>query len=274
MHKKFNEVKPYSYFLQRKSDGLKYVGVRYANVRLNLTPDQDFGKVYFTSGKLMKDFKRHPEKYTYRLCYTFDSIEEMFEWEKRVTLRVYRKSDWANQGWCSNYGENPEIGKLISEGKRAIKRSGKTSIEQGAETLKDWIWNTDEGATHREEISIRQKALWAVRTEEDIAAVQDKRKSNMDFKSAREKARVKLDMVGEDGLTGNQRNALKARDTRKARGLDSIIGKKRDDAFKKKLGEMSEEEFEDYCANRSNRFINNCKTKRRKYLEQLNSSNE
>ena len=61
-HKEFNEVKPYTYFLQRKSDGVKYVGARYANVKLNLTPNQDFGKVYFTSGKLRKDFKNNPDK--------------------------------------------------------------------------------------------------------------------------------------------------------------------------------------------------------------------
>lgn len=50
-HKYFNEVYPYGYFLMRKSDGMKYVGIRYKNVKLNLTPLQDFGKVYFTSGR-------------------------------------------------------------------------------------------------------------------------------------------------------------------------------------------------------------------------------
>lgn len=53
-YKNFDSVQPYGYFLVRKSDGLKYIGVRYANVKLNLTPSEDFARVYFTSGKLKK----------------------------------------------------------------------------------------------------------------------------------------------------------------------------------------------------------------------------
>jgi hypothetical protein len=119
-HKNFDIVQPYGYFLIRKADNYKYVGVRYANVKLNLTPNEDFGRVYFTSGKLRKEFKANPDAFEYRLCYTFDNTEDMFEWERKVTLRVYKKPDWANQGWCSNYGDNPIIGSLISAGKNRV----------------------------------------------------------------------------------------------------------------------------------------------------------
>lgn len=43
-HKYFNEVYPYAYYLVRKRDKLKYVGVRYANVRLGLTPNETFDR--------------------------------------------------------------------------------------------------------------------------------------------------------------------------------------------------------------------------------------
>lgn len=70
-HKNFDSVYPYGYLLIRKSDNTKYVGIRYANVKKNLTPNQDFGKVYFTSGRLRKQFKKNPENFEFRIAYTF-----------------------------------------------------------------------------------------------------------------------------------------------------------------------------------------------------------
>ena len=273
-HSKFNEVYPYTYYLIRKSDGLKYVGARYANVKLNLTPEQDFAKVYFTSGRLKKDFKNNPENYEFRLCYTFDTIEEMYDWERRVTLKVYKRKDWANQGWSTNYGDNPGIGKLISEGKNRTIKDGRTTIEVGAEKLKDWVWNTKEGELWRKEISERKTRFWENISDDVRQEISRKRSEKMDFKAARKKPAVTLSKVGEDGLTGNQRNALKAKETRARNGTDSLIGKKRDARFKKILGEMSEEDFEKYCEGRSKRFIGICKTGRRKYLEDSQKYNE
>jgi len=37
-HKRFNEVKPYTYCILRKSDGMRYHGVRIHNVKLELSP--------------------------------------------------------------------------------------------------------------------------------------------------------------------------------------------------------------------------------------------
>lgn len=268
-HKQFDSVKPYGYFLVRKSDNMKYVGIRYANVKYNLTPNQDFGKVYFTSGRLEKEFKSNPENFWFKICYTFDSIDDLFSWERKITLRIYKKLDWANQGWGQNYGDNPIIGNLISEGKNAVGNDGKTSVERGAEKLKDWIWNTEEGAEHRLAISKRISEMRANWSEERTAEVQAKRIQSMDFVAASRKAQDTMREVGEDGLTTLQRKAKKSHETLKANGKASQLGKERDAKFTKKLGEMSEEDFKNWCFGRDIRTINAAITRRNKYLNQV-----
>ena len=51
--KEFNKVKPYTYFIKRKSDNMKYHGVRWAN---KIAPINDFANIYFGSSKSNKDF--------------------------------------------------------------------------------------------------------------------------------------------------------------------------------------------------------------------------
>ena len=268
-HKKFDSVLPYGYFLVRKSDNKKYVGIRYANVKKNLTPTEDFGRIYFTSGRLKKEFKKNPDNFWFKLCYTFDNIEEMFEWERKIALRIYKRPDWANQGWGQNYGENPEIGNLISEGRLAVGKDGKTSSERGAEKLKDGIWNTEEGAEHRSEISSRISKMRSEYSEDKEAEIQAKRKLKMDFKAASAKAQETMRVVGDDGLTALQRKARKSHQTLKDSGKASILAKERDAKYTKKLGEMSEEEFQLWCIGRHIRTINSAKSRRDKYLQQV-----
>lgn len=268
-HKQFDKVYPYSYFLVRKSDGMKYVGIRYANVKKNLTPSEDFGKVYFTSGRLRKEFKNNPENFEYRLCYTFDNIEEMFEWEKNVVLKVYKRHDWANQGWGPNFGENPLIGNLIREGLYKKDSCGKTAKEKQTEKFVDWVWNTEEGVNWRVNISKRISNMLDNFSEEKKAEIQQKRKQSMDFKAASVKAQKTMREVGADGLTGLQRKARKSHQKLKESGKASELGKERDAKYTKKLGEMSEEEFELWCEGRSPRTINGAISRRNKYLKQI-----
>jgi hypothetical protein len=93
----------------------------------------------------------------------------------------------------------------------------------------------------------------------------------MDFKATAAKARDTLSVVGDDGLTGHQRNSRAAAETRKANGSDSIAGKKRDALFTKKVGEMTEEEFEKLCFGKAKCFVNGAKTRRKRYQERLRS---
>lgn len=271
--KLFESVKPYGYFLRRKSDGMKYVGVRYANVKLNLTPSQDFGKVYFTSGRLRKEFKRNPENFEFRLCYTFDSMESMWDWEKKVVMRVYKYPTWANRGWSTNFGEHYTIGKLISQGKHKIGEDGKNSIERGAEALKDWL-QTEEGLKDVEERSERMRRAWREKSPEELKAWKDKRNASMDFEAAAKKAAITLSKVGEDGLTGFQRNSRKATEKMIAEGTMSRIGKDRNKALNKKVGEMTEEEFEKFCENKALCFRKGMLTRRNNYIRNRDSINE
>lgn len=272
--KQFDSVKAYGYFLTRKSDGLKYVGIRYANVKLNLTPSEDFGKVYFTSGKLKREFKNNPEAFTFRLCYTFDNLEEMWDWEKKVTMRVYKRKDWANQGWASNYGDNPEIGRLISEGKNFVGKDGLTSTQRGAEKLKEWIYNTEEGLLYRKDLSQRLSNAWNTKSPEEIDLWKKRRHESMDFKAAAEKASITLALVGEDGLTGRQRNARAAVETMRESGMLSKLGKDRNETLNRKVGEMTEEEFEKFCEGKALCFQKGMLTRRLNYRRNQEGINE
>lgn len=272
--KLFNSVKPYGYFLKRKSDGMKYVGVRYANVKKNLTPANDFGKVYFTSGRLKKEFKTNPENFEFKLCYTFDTIDEMWEWEKKVVMRIYKYAVWANRGWSTNFGENYGIGNLISQGKYKVGIDGKTSIERGADSLREWLNTTKEGQIDLQNRSDRMKSAWSSKTPEEIQAWKDKRIASMDFKAASEKARQTNSQIGEDGLSGYQRGARKAADKMLIEGTMSKIGKDRNVALNRKVGEMTEEEFDKFCENKAVCFQKGMLTRRNNYIRNRDSSNE
>jgi len=93
-HKNFNNVYAYTYYIKCKNTGKKYHGVRYGNIKKNLSPLEDFAKVYFTSGKLHEDFKQNTSDYSYRICLTFDSVEEALEYESLVNTKLMYRDDW------------------------------------------------------------------------------------------------------------------------------------------------------------------------------------
>lgn len=93
-HKRFDEIFAYTYWIKCKNTGRKYHGVRYANIKLALTPIEDFANVYFTSGKLKEDFERCSADFEYKLCLTFDSLEEALEYESMVNTKLMYRKDW------------------------------------------------------------------------------------------------------------------------------------------------------------------------------------
>lgn len=104
-HKIFNQVYPYVYYIEHIETSIKYFGVRYANIKQNRTPLNDFLKYYFTSIKSkefswFKDLLRSDlSKFKFRLVATFDTKEEAILYEKKITKKIYKKSNWANM--CS-----------------------------------------------------------------------------------------------------------------------------------------------------------------------------
>lgn len=96
--KEFDKVKPYCYILTRLTDGKKYFGFRWYNIKKNRSPNEDFGQYYFSSKKRVKDqFKKDPNKFKFRLVCTFDSIEEGHQYEVKQNETKIRNPNWLNQ---------------------------------------------------------------------------------------------------------------------------------------------------------------------------------
>lgn len=101
-HYNYNTVYPYTYYVKHLETNIKYYGVRYGNVRNNVTPNDDFGFKYFTSIEStefmwFKDlFMSNPECFEYRIHYTFDDYIEAISYEQSFIRKILRKKDWAN----------------------------------------------------------------------------------------------------------------------------------------------------------------------------------
>lgn len=61
----YTNVLPYVYKITNKETGEFYIGSRFANVKLGLTPEEDLFIKYFTSSKLSKEIKNNIDKYNF-----------------------------------------------------------------------------------------------------------------------------------------------------------------------------------------------------------------
>lgn len=115
-HKRFDGIYAYTYWIKCNETGRKYHGVRYANVKRHITPNEDFAKIYFTSGKLKEDFENNITKYSYKICLTFDSVEEALEHESLVNTKLMYKGDW--EVWNNNKAivnkVSPSLGRKVT----------------------------------------------------------------------------------------------------------------------------------------------------------------
>jgi hypothetical protein len=98
--REINEIRPYTYLLKFKPTGQVYYGVRTKNIKLGLTPLQDFMFNYTTSSKqinkLIKEYGI--ESFEYEIRRTFDTIPQADYWEQSVLRRchVVNDSRWIN----------------------------------------------------------------------------------------------------------------------------------------------------------------------------------
>lgn len=103
-HKKFKDVLPYTYLIKHKPTGFLYHGIRYSNISNNRTPYEDLGKYYFGSSVSfksifnLKKFKQSPEDYEYKLCWTFNSVEDALIYEERVNKRIIQRTESISKG--------------------------------------------------------------------------------------------------------------------------------------------------------------------------------
>lgn len=119
-HRKFNEIYPYTYYIRRKSDGLQYHGVRIHNIKLKLSPTEDFGIKYFSSGKFKKEFKLTPQNFEWKIKWTFDDKNEAILHEQKINKKIYKKNLWLNA--CANY--IPVESSKISRKKSLLEKYG------------------------------------------------------------------------------------------------------------------------------------------------------
>lgn len=105
------EIHPYTYTITRISDGLQYHGVRYRNIKTGISPINDLGKRYFTSGIFKKDFRSTPSNFSTKIRWTFSSIEDALLWESLVNRRLMHRKTWANAAigkGCADVGKLKE----------------------------------------------------------------------------------------------------------------------------------------------------------------------
>jgi hypothetical protein len=100
--KLINEIKPYTYLVKFKPTGKVYYGSRCQNAtKFNRTPAEDFWHRYTTSSENINNLinEHGKEAFEYEIRRTFNSVEEMANWETRVLTRcrVLEKQDqWMN----------------------------------------------------------------------------------------------------------------------------------------------------------------------------------
>jgi len=113
--KKFNEVRPYTYWIKHKETGIKYVGLRYRNIKFNRTPLEDFGIHYFTSGKKLKEeFKANPNNFKTKLLFTYDSVKEAIAHELELTEKAKDNKRYTNLVSYPSFVYTPEVRKKMS----------------------------------------------------------------------------------------------------------------------------------------------------------------
>jgi hypothetical protein len=143
--KKFNEVRPYTYWIKHKETGMKYIGLRYRNIKKNRSPLQDFGIHYFTSGRLKKEFKVNPNKFKTKLLFTYDTIEEAIKDELQLTQKAAKDNRYSNIASYPFIQPTEETRK-----KQSIAKLGK-KIGPHSEEHKRKIANSLKGKTHSEQ---------------------------------------------------------------------------------------------------------------------------
>lgn len=100
--KQINEIKPYTYLVKFKPTGKVYYGSRCQNyTKFNRTPADDFWNHYTTSSENINNLieEHGKDAFEYEIRRTFNSVEEMADWETRVLTRsrvLERQDRWMN----------------------------------------------------------------------------------------------------------------------------------------------------------------------------------
>jgi hypothetical protein len=100
--KLINEIKPYTYLVKFKPTGKVYNGSRCQNyTKFNRSPAEDFWNHYTTSSENINNLieEHGKDAFEYEIRRTFNSVEDMANWETRVLTRsrvLERQDRWMN----------------------------------------------------------------------------------------------------------------------------------------------------------------------------------
>ena len=287
-HKNFNEILPYTYFIQHKETGKKYYGVRTANVVLGLTPNQDFSVKYFSSGAFAKDFKQNPQNYSFRLDWTFDSNIEAKCFEEKVLRKVYKREDWVNNSVSGLINFTDEIRQKMKDARSKITSTGETVAEVQARKVKESkLRIVDELGTTLAELSSRKASETMRNTVDENGnnililkgkkAKETKLNTLVDGKNtyqiAGEAQKTRLDIPDENGITLRQKRS--ANMYKRTEDLKSDISRKRNEKYNIKLANMSDEDFEVFIEGKNSLWAELTRKRRIKaILNQQAGSNE
>lgn len=222
-HKRFNEVLPYTYVVVDVKTSNKYYGVRYGNIKLGLSPNDDLGIKYFTSGSLKRSFKNSPDKFTYHIHYTFDSVEEALDYERKFLTKVYKKADWLNKTNNRSFDES-KIRRNYDRKEAALK-SSITMSNDVVDGLTMHQRRARKGAATRERLGITKRAA--------------------------KKASITKTTKGFDGLSIAQRAARKNPHCQKGTPEAIAASRKAAITYKNRVISMTDEEFDKFCEGRS-----------------------
>lgn len=103
-HKKFSEVLPYTYEITYLPTGEKYHGARYRNINENRSPIDDLGTYYAGSSVSKKEifttkaYRQTPQEYKFKFQWTFDTINELEDYEAKVNKRLIERTRKVDSG--------------------------------------------------------------------------------------------------------------------------------------------------------------------------------
>ena len=201
--KEFDKVKPYTYLIVRKSDNMKYHGVRCSN---KLPAIEDFSKEYFGSSStaITNEFSKNRDKFIYRLAWTFDSVDEARIYEVKVNKKIIKRPDWANISAWPLINMSKEMRKKISNALKG-KRIGKENHFYGkkhTQESKDKVSKANRGrklTSYQKEriIQSNKTRVYGPETLKKISKINKDRKFGKEVREKMAKARIGMKLSEE-----------------------------------------------------------------------------
>lgn len=123
-----NIYKAYTYLIKFKLTGKVYYGVRFKNIKLQLTPSEDLMIIYKTSSNQIKDLiKEHGlDSFEWEIRKTFDTPAQAIAWETKVLRRcnvLIHQDRWYNANIAGHKIATPAGRLTISNTHKGIPKT-------------------------------------------------------------------------------------------------------------------------------------------------------